>query len=171
MEFKRVLSERFSERRYTNDPVSDRDIIDILEAIDTAPSAGNLQSYKVVVVRDGSMRKELADASSGQTWMAQAPVFLVFFADLDQFHTRYGEQHTDTMPLQDATIAMAYAQLAATDVGLGTCWIGTFARYQAQDILRLSGNLQFAGILTLGHPKGAVPARNRRGHRSWGIWM
>jgi nitroreductase len=171
MEFRELINERFSERRYTNDPVTDMEIISILEAADLAPSAGNLQSYRAVVVRDERLKKRLAEASSNQDWMVEAPVHLVFFADLDQFHARYSKTHDDTMPLQDATIAMAYAQLAATDLGLGTCWVGTFARGLAQDMLQLSGNLQFAGILTLGHPKGKKPARNRRGHEDWASWV
>lgn len=170
MEFKKLVDERFSERRYTNEPVTDPEIIAILEAADSAPSAGNLQSYRAVVVKDENMRRSLARESSNQDWMADAPIFLVFFADLDQFRTRYGDHHADLMPLQDATIAMAYAQLAAVDMGMGTCWIGTFARNKAQELLRLSGNLVFAGILTLGRPKGKKPTRSRRGHPDWASW-
>jgi nitroreductase len=169
MDFWEVIEGRFSARSYTSREVPDEAIDKILAAIESAPSAGNLQSYKVVVVRDEGLRRKLADASSHQGWMARAPVFLVFFADLDQFMTRYGEAHIDTMPLQDATIAMAYAQLAAFNLGLGCCWIGTFARYDAQRICGLKGNLQFTGILTIGHTTESKPRRRRRKPREWSI--
>jgi nitroreductase len=99
--------------------------------------------------------------------MKSAPVFLVFFADMDQFGRRYGKTHADTMPLQDATIAMTFAHLAATEVGLGSCWIGTFARDKAKDICGLKGNLQFAGILILGKTGARKPGRTRRGPEAW----
>jgi nitroreductase len=99
--------------------------------------------------------------------MKSAPVFLVFFADIDQFGRRYGKIHADTMPLQDATIAMTFAHLAATELGLGSCWIGTFARDEAQDICGLKGNLQFAGILILGKTDARRPRRDRRGPGAW----
>jgi len=169
MDFSELIEKRFSARSYTRDPVSDEAIDRILQAIDSAPSAGNLQSYLVAVVRDESMRTKLMQASVNQEWMVQASVFLVFFADLDQFMSRYGRRHIDTMPLQDATIAITYAQLAAHDMGLVTCWVGTFAEDYAQKICGLKGDLQFAGILTLGYTKARRPRRYRRGPDDWSV--
>jgi len=169
MEFTEILEKRFSSRRYIAQPVDDEAIESLLEAIMAAPSGANLQSYRIFVVRDEEKRRKLMEASGPQGWMTSAPVFLVFFADLDQYTSGMGDRLTDIVPTQDATIAQAYAQLAACDLGLGTCWVAPFARDQVKEILHIEGNLSLTGILTIGHSSEPVPKRKRRKAWEWSV--
>ena len=171
MEFSEIIETRYSSRQYTSRPVDDRAIESILAAIEAAPSGANRQSYRIVVVRNDEKRKQLAEASSGQGWMAQAPVLLVFFADLDQYSAGMGDRLADILPIQDATIAQAYAQMAAFDLGLGTCWVAPFARDKALEICGLDGNLKLTGILTVGHTTESKPKRKRRKPSEWTVWI
>jgi len=169
MEFKELLEKRFSSRTYTSRRVSEEAIEEILLAIESAPSAGNLQSYRVVIVRDVELRQKLAEASRNQLWMVKAPIHLVFFADIDQYQSKFAEHLIEVTPLQDATIAMAYAQLAAANLGLGTCWVASHAWDTAQEILELEGNLILAGILAVGYTNENQGKRKRRGPEHWAI--
>jgi nitroreductase len=169
MEFTEILEKRHSVRTYINRPVDDEAVDALLEAIQAAPSGGNRQAYKVAVVRDDEKRRRLAEASRSQAWMLGAPVFFVFFADIDRSKAGFGEKLTEIIPMEDAVIAMTYAQLAAFDLGLGTCLVAPFALDDAQEICGLEGNLIQTGILTVGHSTETAPKRKRRKIQEWAV--
>ncbi|HDN02092.1 MAG TPA: nitroreductase [Candidatus Bathyarchaeota archaeon] len=124
MDFWEVLSVRRSVRSYSRKTVPEDYICQILEALNTAPSAGDLQAYDVVVVKDPEVRLKLARASYGQMFIHEAPVSMVFLANPLRSARRYGDRGRRLYSVQDATIAATFAMLAATSLGLGTCWVG-----------------------------------------------
>lgn len=126
MEFPELVQRRRSVRRYSAEPVDPNALERILRAATRAPSAGNLQAYRIVVVRSAEGRRALAEASGGQEFLEQAPLDLVFFADPDRSAERYGRRGASLYAVQDATIAAAFAVLAATHEGLSTVWVGAF---------------------------------------------
>jgi nitroreductase len=168
MEFSELIYQRYSSRDFTSKDVADEQIDSILAAIESAPSSGNDQAYKIAVVRDPDLRERIALASRNQKWMTKAPVLLVFFGDVDRYRERIGER-LQYGPVQDPTIAMVYAQLAAVDVGLGSCWVAPHAGEEAAKILGLDGNLRLAGILPIGWPADSRPKRRRRKPEEWTV--
>ncbi|MDH7482865.1 MAG: nitroreductase family protein [Armatimonadota bacterium] len=126
MEFFVAVKERKSVRKFETREVEDDKLNLILETINLAPSAGNLQAYEVVLVKEAQRRAELAQAAFGQEFLAQAPLTLVFCANPMQSASKYGKRGAELYSIQDATIAAAYCQLAATALGLATVWVGAF---------------------------------------------
>lgn len=126
MEFHEVIERRRSIREYTDEPIDPSVLERILYVVGRAPSAGNLQAYRVDVVRTAARRRALSEAAEGQDFVARAAVDLVFFADPDRSAAVYGRRGSSLYAVQDATIAAAYAQLAATNEGLASAWVGTF---------------------------------------------
>jgi nitroreductase len=135
MEFLEVLSQRRSVRSYKPQPVEDSILRRIFEAANMAPSAGNLQAYQVRVVRDQEKRKALATASFGQSFLADAPVCLIFCADPARSAAKYGKRGSELYSVQDATIAGTFAMLAAVNLGLATVWVGDFDEKKVQQVL------------------------------------
>lgn len=162
MEFFETLRRRVSTRAYRSTGVEEEALWKILEAANSAPSAGNLQAYEVVVVRDPERRRELARAALEQWFIAQAPVVLVFLANPQRSHWRYGRRGVELYCLQDATIACAYAQLAATALGLGSCWVGAFDEEAVRHILAAPSHLRPIAILPIGVPGETPEPRVRR---------
>ena len=122
-----AIEKRRSVRRF--DPgrnISEKQIEKLLEAAQWAPSAGNLQSRFFVVVRDKAVKEQLAEAVFGQDFVAEAPVVIVFCADLERSASKYGDRGRMLYCVQDATLAAQNFWLAATEAGLGTCWVGGF---------------------------------------------
>lgn len=142
MQFFDVLKKRHSVRAFTSRPIEESKIRQILEAANSAPSAGNLQAYKIFLVENEAKKRELALASFAQSFVAEAPIVLVFCADPER-SKRYGKRGKELYCIQDATIAAAYAQLAAVDLGLASCWVGAF---DDKEVLRILGN-----------PEGLIP--------------
>jgi nitroreductase len=125
MDFCDLIRARRSVRVFGDRPVEPEKLRAVLEAARQAPSAGNLQAYEIYQVGVPRIRAALARAAA-QSFVAQAPVTLVFLANPARSARRYGARGRQLYALQDATIAAAYAQLAATDLGLATVWVGAF---------------------------------------------
>lgn len=161
MEFSDVLSKRRSVRAYEDRPVEDEKIHRILEAANSAPSAGNCQAYGIVVVRDREARRRLMDAAWGQEFILQAPVALVFCADPTRNSSRYGRRGEALYALQDATIACTFAMLAAADLGLATVWVGAFNDEMVARAVGVHPPVRPVAILPIGYPAES-PGRTAR---------
>ncbi|MGB9703328.1 MAG: nitroreductase family protein [Candidatus Micrarchaeales archaeon] len=159
MEFFEVLKKRHSIRVFQKREIEKEKILEIMNAINSAPSAGNLQSYKVFIVRDEKKKEKLVEASFGQEFIAQAPVVFVFCAL--QKENKYGERGKRLYSLQDATIAAAYSQLAATALGLGSVWVGAFDENKVLEILGNPKDLLPIAIIPIGY-KGEEPKGRKR---------
>jgi nitroreductase len=151
MEFFDVVHARQSIRAFAERTLEEEKLHRILETANQAPSAGNMQAYEIFVVRRASDRKALARASLGQEFVAGAPVSLVFCAHPNRTAPRYGQRGTRLYALQDATIACAYAMLAATAMGLATVWIGAFSDSEVRRAIRASEDVLPVAILPIGY--------------------
>jgi nitroreductase len=162
VDFFEAVSARRSVHIYRATVVEHTELEMILTAANTAPSAGNLQAYEIVVVRCAATRSALAAAAHGQEFLAQAPVVLVFFADPARSAARYGTRGEKLFCIQDATIAACHAQLAATDLGLGTCWVGAFDDKRVTKTLAAPPQLRPVCLLAIGHAAEQPSYTSRR---------
>ena len=117
----------------------------------TAPTAGNLQAYEVMVVKDPEARQKLARAALGQGFVAAAPAVLAFVALPVTSGQRYGARGAQLYSIQDATIATTYAMLAATALGLATTWVGAFHEDEVREVLNAEANQVPVALLPLGY--------------------
>lgn len=155
------LSSRASVRRYQDRDVPPDVLEQILTLASSAPSAGNVESWDVVVVRDPSVREVLADAALSQEHVANAPVLLVICANYVRSMTRYSERGI-LYALEDATIAGTYLMLGAHAAGLSSCWTGGFDDQMVRDVLLLPAHIRPVTILTLGYGAEAALSPTRK---------
>ncbi len=163
MELFETLQARQSVRAYQSTDVETEKLEAILSAANQAPSAGNLQAYEIYVTRDYTIKHALAKSAWNQDFLAQAPVVLIFCTHPTRSATRYGERGKQLYCLQDAAIAVAYAQLAATALGLATCWVGAFDDEQVAQAIDLPPDQYPVTILPLGYaaePPVRTPRRS-----------
>lgn len=129
------LSEaRFSARKFTDEPVSDADLHYVLECARLAPSAVNRQPWKLVVVRSPEARQQLWSAYDRE-WFRTAPLYIVCMRNNQACWTRrYDDKpHGDI----DVAIATEHLCLAATERGLGTCWVCNYDPAVVRNLFRL----------------------------------
>lgn len=122
--FEALAAERHSVRAYESKPVAQEDIDYILRCALAAPSACNRQPWHIYVARGGEAREVMNRAYPGREWFAQAPVCMLVCADDANAWVRPcdGHSHADV----DAAILAEHICLAASDRGLGTCWVCNF---------------------------------------------
>lgn len=162
MDFYDVIEKRHSSRSFLNKDIEKKKLERILDAMSAAPSAGNLQSYKVYLLKKKEDKKKLAAAALDQDFIADAPVVLVFCADTKRSALRYGERGESLYCMQDATIAAAYAQLAAAAEGLSTVWVGAFDPFEAAQIIKVEPYDIIISILPIGYPAEKPEKTSRR---------
>jgi nitroreductase len=164
MDFWEVIERRYSLRDF--DPsrdVAPEDVEKILRAAIRAPSAGNLQPWFFVVVREEKKKEALARAALDERFIAQAPVVVVVCVDPDRSAVRYGRRGVNLYCLQDTAAATENMLLAAVALGLGGCWVGAFHEEEAARALDLPSHLRPVAIVPLGYP--AWPAEGRTARR------
>jgi nitroreductase len=154
------LTRRSSVRSYDGEQVSEEDIEYILKCASTAPSAGNLEAWDVVIVRDEDTRFALAEAAFAQVHLEQAPLIFVVCSNYVRSMSRYGERGI-LYALEDATIACTYMMLAAHAKGLHSCWTGAFEDDLVREILDLPQHARPIALLAVGkgHPSGQLIER------------
>ncbi len=156
-----ILARR-SIRKFLPDVIPERDLTEILEAGFAAPSAGNRQPWRVVVVRDRSCKEQLASCAGGQNFMAEAPFVLVVCAVPEESAERYAERGESLYVLQDTAALTTTILLAAHYLGYGACWIGAFNEEGVSKTLKIPKNMRPVAMVPIGKIDGGVPPRRQR---------
>ena len=154
------LKSRSSVRTYESDPLSEDESDSILTCAATAPSAGNLESWDVIVVTDEEVRVALFQAAFNQEHVEQAAAIFVVCANYVRSMSRYGERGI-LYGLEDAVIACTYMMLAAHAKKLHSCWTGAFDDDEVRGILDLPQHIRPIALLAVGrgHPAPVLTGR------------
>lgn len=155
MDFFEVLERRRSVRSFEPDrAVSAEDEQRLLEAACRAPSAGNVQPWRFFAVRNVEMKSRLMAAALGQPWVGEAPLLIVACADLAAHEKAYGRRGVELYSIQDTAAAVENILLAATALGLGSCWVGAFRGSEVAAALSLPRSLRPLALVPIGYARG-----------------
>ncbi len=148
MEFHQLIRLRRSIRGYKPDPVPAESLGRILEAARIAPTAANLQPFQLIVVTDASTRLRLRDVYD-RDWFWTAPMIIVGCVKPAAAWQRPDGFNAAEV---DLSIVMDHLILAATEEGLGTCWICHFDEGKAKEILGIPSDVRVIALTPLGFP-------------------
>lgn len=158
-----VFSRRFSCRRFKLETIDESRLAFVLDAARWAPSAGNLQPWRFIVVRDQETKNRLARAAYRQKFVAsEAPVVIVVCAVPAESARIYGERGASLYCIQDTAAAVENILLAATECGLGSCWVGAFDEAAVASALSLEVGTRPVALVPIGEPGEFATARSRR---------
>jgi nitroreductase len=151
MEVTKTIEERRSIKKYLNKEVPLKIILDLIDAAHYAPSSGNLQNWRFIIVKDNKTKQKLAESCIEQLWMCEAPIFIVICSDREHLQSFY-EQHKNTYSIQNCAIAAQNIMLKAHSLKLGTCFVAGFSKMQIKRILDISEGVEPESIVTVGYP-------------------
>jgi len=151
MEVKEAVKTRRSIRKYLDKNVDDSTVIELLDAARFAPSCGNVQNWKFIIVRDKEKRKRLAECCLNQSWMADAPVFIVVCNDLRAIGRMFKKRGEELYSTQNVASAVQNILLTATSLGLGSCWVGAFDEYAVSKAVVIPDGIRPEAIVTIGY--------------------
>jgi nitroreductase len=157
-----AIKQRRSVRAYTTEDVSEEEVKKLIEAARWAPSAGNIQPWRFVIVRDAKIKQKLTEAALNQTFIEEAPVVIVVCADEAKSSRGYGNRGATLYCIQDTAAATQNILLAAHTLGLGTCWVGAFREELVKKTLNAPTNIQPVAIIPVGHAAEKPRGPSRR---------
>ena len=158
METLETIQTRYSVRGYKSDPVDDETLTQLLEAARQAPTAANRQPFRLVVLHTRGREKEIGRIY-GRPWFVQAPLVIGVVAVPGEAWRRSDDKPYDEV---DATIAMDHLVLAATSLGLGTCWVAAFDPQATREVLGLPDDVEPIAFTPVGYPARDQAATSRR---------
>ena len=154
-----LIKQRYSVRAYKPDPVEDYKLQQVLEAVRWAPSACNRQPYQLIVIDTAKQAEGLQQIYHRGWFYSQAPL-VIAICGLTQEAWRRRDGHN--YQYVDAAIAMDHLILAATELGLGTCWVAAFDVQAARDVLGLPLNVEPVAFTPLGYPADELRPKDRK---------
>lgn len=159
--FHDIVANRYSCRHYSQEPVSQEQILEILECARLAPSACNRQPWKFMVI---SAPEELSavHASYNRDWIKEAPVAIIVLGNRNEaWHRSYDEYDATDI---DIAITTEHICLAATSMGLGTCWICNFDPITLRTGMNIPEEWEPLAIIPVGKPAEdiAIPEKKRK---------
>ena len=156
MEFSELLEKRYSVRGYRPDPVEEDKLEQVLEAARLAPTAANRQRFQLIVIRTEGREDELRRIYH-EPWFTQPPL-VIAACRYPMDPARETKDYTDV----DVGIVVDHLILRATELGLGTCWIGAFDPDAAREILGLPDEVEPVVFTTLGYPDADPRTKARK---------
>ena len=156
MDLMELIKKRYSCRAYQDKSVEQEKLDKIFEAARLAPSAKNLQDWRFILVRDKEIKARVAACTNRPEVFADAPVMIAACSNSDEV-MRCGQP---VGPI-DVSIALEHIALAATELGLATCWIGSFDTEKVRQILQIPKNIAIIELMALGYPANGKRATTR----------
>lgn len=150
------IRNRFSVRKFLDKPVEKEKIDQLLEAARLSPSASNIQPYHFVVIDDPGKRSKLTEICKGQKFVSEAPLSIAVCASNTDYVMTCGQPAYTV----DASIAAEHINLQAVELGLGTCWIGSFHHDKLAELINLPDDLKIVTLLPIGYPATEKGNRN-----------
>ena len=166
-----VIARRVSCRSYQPKPVPETQVMQILEAARLAPSACNQQPWRFAVVRDLDLRRRIVEEGFlpgiKMTWAIDAPVHVIIGMERSFVTHRLAASVSGVdYPWVDIGIAGEHLVLAATALGVGTCWIGWIKPRAVGRLVGWPRSVKPVVVITVGYPcdseAGAPPASRRK---------
>jgi nitroreductase len=146
-----AIKDRRSIRTYKDEDIPKDRLDKLMEAARLAPSAGNRQIWKFIVVENEQIKKQLVTACNNQAFVGTASLVIAGTGDSDQKWHQV-----------DLAIALEHIVLEAVELGLGSCWIGAFNEEEVKRILKIPQDKKVVALLTVGIPAESPATRPRK---------
>jgi len=150
MDFFELVKQRRSVRKYIDRAVEPELLEQVMMAAQSAPSWKNGQCWRFIVVTAPELKKQIIGLTSvfNQTWLGTEYAIIVACGNPDESGFRNGQHYY----LVDVAIALQNMVLAATALGLGTCWIGSFDEDKLKYLLKIPPAYRIVALTPLGYP-------------------
>lgn len=146
------IATRRSIRRFLKLPVDFETIMTIIEAGSRAPSSGNVQDWKFILVENNDLKKEICEHSLGQECLYNAAFLIAICSDPEQTELHYGLRGERLYTVQNCAAAAQNMLLAAHSLGLGGVWVGAFDEEKIRELLDIPRSARPQAILAFGYP-------------------
>jgi nitroreductase len=168
MEFDKVVENRKSVRSFKTKKVEWRDILDAIDSANQAPFASNLNNLKYIIIEEQKTIDKLAELSE-QLWINEAPSLVIVCSDEGNMKNLHGEIGR-IYSRQQAGAAIENFLLKITEMGLSSCWVGSFDEASVKDLLEIPEKIHVEALLPIGYEKEKSPRKKKKSIESTIYW-
>jgi len=160
MNFIDIIKNRRSNRNFIEKALEKDKLYEIIDSARYAPSSGNLQNWKFIVIEKEATKKKIAELALNQLWLQKASALVVVCVTPDKAKMYYGK-HGNEYSIQNGVFAAANMLLAAETLGVSACYVASFDRYGVKELLRVPPEAFVIGLVALGNStaKPKMPLR------------
>ncbi len=151
-EFLELIKTRRSTTQFRHSFIDWDKVSKIIDVGRHAPSSGNLQNWKFILIFDEGLKNTLSEASLQQYWMLGASFFVVLCGEPEKTVRYYGERGK-IYTTQNCAAAAQNMLLAAHGLGLAGCWVGAFDEHAVRSALAIPPEITVEAIIAFGIPK------------------
>ncbi len=151
MRFDDIVKKRRSIRSYKDIPLDKSTVMKILLSATNAPSSGNIQNWRFIIVTDFEKRQKISHICHDQIWMQKAPVHIVVCADTSVAKKYYGIRGERLYSVQNCAAAVENMILKAVELSVDSCWVSAFEEVRLKNLLDIPDSVRPQTILTLGY--------------------
>ena len=163
LNFIELAKSRRSIRGFKDKDLSKEQLMQLIDAAQSAPSAGNCQPWHFYVIKNKNLQTQIKELAYNQEWILTAPACIVVCTESARNEHRYGDRGRDLYCIQDTAAAIQNILLCAKNMGLGTCWCGAFDEAKLAEVLELNEGMRPVAVIPVGYPdKDSYPPQNRR---------
>ncbi len=157
-----ALLSRVSIRSFTDKPVTEEQIEQLLKVMVAAPSGGNRQPWRIIVVQNQKVKDELAIAALKQHFIKTAPVVFAVCRAPEESAAKYRDRGRNLYSFQDTAAMTENLLVAAHAMGLGGCWIGAFNDEEVSRVLKCPDEVYPVALIPIGYPEKVKSKPQRR---------
>ncbi|HAE25150.1 MAG TPA: nitroreductase [Prevotellaceae bacterium] len=159
MEFIDLVTQRCSIRNYSSKNIDRKDLDYVMECVRLAPSAVNRQPWHFYICETPESLHKVRQCYLRE-WFATAPCVIIACV----CHEEEWIRQSDGRPhgIVDLSIAVEHLCLAATEKGLGTCWVCNFDVQKTKELFDLPQNIEPVVLIPIGHPEMDISEKNRK---------
>lgn len=148
-----IIKSRRSVKSFNPKYVSWELVAKILDAGRHAPSCGNLQNWKFIVILESELKDRLAEAAQEQLNLGMAGVLIIVCAEPQKAERYFGARGERLFTVQNCAAAVENMLLEAHSLNLGTCWVGAFDEEKVKEICGIPAEVRPQAIVAVGYPK------------------
>lgn len=161
MEYSEVIEKRYSVRKYSEKPVEKEKLDKVLNAGRIAPTAGNSQRQRILVVQSKDALERMHTCTPCHF---DAPVVLLVCYTRNE-NPRKGEWSNGDFGRVDASIVLTHMMLQAADLGLGSCWVGMYKQELLRECFNIPDRYEILSIMPIGYPAEDAEPRDKHYER------
>lgn len=154
-----AIENRRTIRGFSKAPVEFDKISLMIEAATHAPSPGNLQNWKFIIITDKEKIKSMPDYCNDQLWIAEAPVVLIVCGLPEWAIERFGEEKGREFTIQGVSAAIQNILLSAHSLELGAAWVGSFNKDTLRDKFEIPEDIDPVAVIPIGYPDYDTPEK------------
>ncbi|SEW00289.1 nitroreductase family protein [[Clostridium] fimetarium] len=156
MDYDEIIKTRYSVRKYSEEPVEQDKLNKILQAGRIAPTAGNRQPQRIIVIENEEAFEKIKQCTPCHF---NAPLLLLVCYDKSvENNNHYGDKRPYGQV--DASIVLTHMMLEAQNLELGTVWVGLFNPALLREYFHIPNNYEILGLMPIGYPDmDAIPSK------------